>query len=145
MSYNNNSKYNEYQYKKQLYDDFNTELSLGISQGLSLYDPVKDKTLFKDTKKLEDEYKPLIEQEEKDKHKNIFNDINSLFSPFIGGNIGEDIYNFFLYKNGDIDEYKSKTIEFYEKPATKIINNYKSELLTLMGVFLVFLIIYKKI
>lgn len=58
----NSSKYMEYQYKKQLYTDFNNNINQGINQGLSLYNPETDKTLFKDIKKLDEEYKPVINE-----------------------------------------------------------------------------------
>lgn len=140
--------YNEYQYKKELYTDFNSQLSAGINQGLSLYDPQKDKTLFKDVKKLDDEYLPLIkkEKEDQDKKKDFGNFSKNLpFSPFIGGDIGSDLVNFYHYVKGDDKEYQSKTIEFYKKPVEKVLNEYSNKIYIGLAIVFLMFIIYKKI
>ena len=43
-----------WKYSQSLYSSFNNNLLSGLSQGLNLYDPQKDLTLYKQT-----DYKPL--------------------------------------------------------------------------------------
>jgi len=137
----------DWKYKQSLYSNFNNELMSGLSQGLNLYNPEKDLTLYKPT-----DFKPLNDnkivtpnnKENKDfSFTNLFNSI-LMPSPIIGGNIGTDLVNYHNYKIDNDKEFKSKTLEFY-KPLTDLIGNYDKELLTLLGLFLLGLILYKKI
>ena len=146
----------EWRYKQSLYSNFNNQLMNGLNQGLNLYNPEKDLTLYKNT-----DLKPLenikldnrinndnndnndINDKKKFNFKDLFNSI-LMPSPFIGGNIGTDLVNYHNYKIGNDKEFKSITIDYY-KPLTDLIGNYDKELLTILGMGLLFLIIYKKI
>ena len=142
----------DWKYKQSLYSNFNNELMSGLSQGLNLYNPEKDLTLYKptDLKPLDDvkfDDNKIITPNNKENKDFSFTDLfNSILmpSPIIGGNIGTDLVNYHNYKIGNDKEFKSKTLEFY-KPLTDLIGNYDKELLTLLGLFLLGLILYKKI
>ena len=43
------NKYNNLKYQKEFYTSFNNQLDVGLKQGLNLYDPIIDKTLYKNT------------------------------------------------------------------------------------------------
>jgi len=148
-----------WKYQQSLYSSFNNELMSGIRQNLSLYNPQKDLTLYKNT-----DLKPLENINLDDNNNNAagtfgdksnnnnikkfnFTDLfNSLLmpSPFIGGNLGTDIVNYHNYKIGNDNEFKSITMEYY-KPITDLIGVYDKELLTMLGIGFLFIIIYKKI
>jgi len=143
----------EWRYKQSLYSNFNNQLMNGLNQGLNLYNPEKDLTLYKNT-----DLKPLenikldnndnndnndINDKKKFNFKDLFNSI-LMPSPFIGGNIGTDLVNYHNYKIGNDKEFKSQTLEFY-KPLTELIGSYDKEIYTLLGLFLIGLIIMKKI
>ena len=142
----------DWKYKQSLYSNFNNELMSGLSQGLNLYNPEKDLTLYKptDLKPLDDvkfDDNKIVKPNNKENKDFSFTDLfNSILmpSPIIGGNIGTDLVNYHNYKIGNDKEFKSKTLEFY-KPLTDLIGNYDKELLTLLGLFLLGLILYKKI
>ena len=145
----------DWKYKQSLYSNFNNELMQGINQGLSLYNQKDDIKLYKptDLKPLDDvkfdDNKHTNEVVKTDKKKIDFSFtdlLNGILmpSPIIGGNIGTDLVNYHNYKIGNDKEFKSQTIEFY-KPLTDIIGIYDKELYTLLGLFLLGLIIYKKI
>jgi hypothetical protein len=142
-----------WKYQQSLYSSFNNELMNGLKNNLTLYNPQKDLTLYKNTdlKPLENINLDDINNSDKsinnDKKKFNFTDLfNSLLmpSPFIGGNLGTDLVNYQNYKIGNDKEFKSITMEYY-KPITDLIVNYDKELLTMLGISLIFLIIYKKI
>ena len=81
----------KYKNKIILYNDFNNELMRGINQGLNIYSPDKDLTLYKtiDTKDLE---KVNFDEINNDLNINrdIDNNVKSLFSGVISGT-GEGI------------------------------------------------------
>ena len=120
-----------WKYKQSLYSSFNNELLNGLSQGLNLYSPEKDLTLYKPT-----DYKPLdnvnFDQINKDidTNDNYYNNAKSAVSGGISGTIegigqglGKGFHDFAFNLFGiDTDGIK-----------------------TYIGLFLVFLIIYKKI
>ncbi len=109
----------KYKNKIILYNDFNNDLMRGINQGLTLYSPDKDLTLYKtiDTKDLE---KVNFDDINKDLNINrdIDNNVKSFFSGVISGT-GEGIKN--------ILGFDTKTIVTY------------------LGLFLLAIIIFKKI
>ena len=120
-----------WKYKESLYSSFNNELLSKLTQGLNLYDPQKDLTLYKQT-----DYKPLdnvnFDQINKDidTNDNYYNNAKSAVSGGISGTIegigqglGKGFHDFAFNLFGiDTDGIK-----------------------TYIGLFLVFLIIYKKI
>ena len=120
-----------WKYKQSLYSSFNNELLSGLSQGINLYSPEKDLTLYKQT-----DYKPLDNvnfdkiNKDLDKNNNLFNNAESTIKgglsgtlQGIGDGLGKGLHNFLFNLLGiDIDGIK-----------------------TYIGLFLVFLIIYKKI
>jgi hypothetical protein len=142
-----------WKYQQSLYSSFNNNLMNGLKNNLTLYNPQKDLTLYKNTdlKPLEninlDDNNNSDKSINNDKKKFNFTDLfNSLLmpSPFIGGNLGTDIVNYHNYKIGNDNEFKSITMEYY-KPITDLIGVYDKELLTMLGIGLLFFIIYKKI
>ena len=156
FSLNNNN--NNWKYQQTLFSSFNNELMSGINQGLSLYNPEKDLTLYKNTdlKPLENinldnnsiinnNYKDKKDKKDFDLFKILDDILSPISTPIIGGDIGTDLVNLYHYSNGDDKEFKSKTIEFYTKPLEQIYNNYSNHIFTLLGLFIISLIIYKKI
>ena len=129
MSYNlpNNS----WVYKQSLYSDFNNELLSGLSQGLNLYSPEKDLTFYKktDISKLDNVNFDQINKD-LDNNNNYYNNAKSALSGGISGTIqgigqrlGKGLNDIVFSVFGiDIDGIK-----------------------TYIGLFLIFLIIYKKI
>ena len=120
-----------WKYSQSLYSSFNNNLLSGLSQGLNLYDPQKDLTLYKQT-----DYKPLDNvnfdkiNKDIDTNDNYYNNAKSAVSGGISGTIegigqglGKGFHDFAFNLFGiDTDGIK-----------------------TYIGLFLVFLIIYKKI
>ena len=146
------SKYKQLVYKKELYEDFNKQIRLGKAQGLVLYNPIKDLTLIKDVKKIDDEI--IIEKKiNEEKRNNLINDFQGILSNVMFGNVGTDIYNYNEYKNGDADKFESKTIKFYNEGVIQPLKDvslsfydvYKNEILTIAGITLITIILIKKI
>ena len=120
-----------WKYSQSLYSSFNNNLLSGLTQGLNLYDPQKDLTLYKQT-----DYKPLDNvnfdkiNKDIDTNDNYYNNAKSAVSGGISGTIegigqglGKGFHDFAFNLFGiDTDGIK-----------------------TYIGLFLVFLIIYKKI
>ena len=134
----------EYEYKLNLYKKFNNELSSGISQGLSLYNPEYDQTLYKN---LDEIPKPIIQEKPKKKEEDpnpLIQFFKNFHSPFIGGDIGEDLVNYY-YKEDDNEPFQSKTIDFYGAPIKKLYKTYTSEFYTILAAAFIALVIYKKI
>lgn len=120
-----------WKYKESLYSSFNNELLGGLSQQLNLYDPQKDLTLYKktDISKLDNVNFDQINKD-LDNNNNYYNNAKSALSGGISGTIqgigqglGKGLHDFVFSVFGiDIDGIK-----------------------TYIGLFLIFLIIYKKI
>jgi len=120
-----------WKYSQSLYSSFNNELLSGLSQGINLYSPEKDLTLYKKT-----DYKPLDNvnfdkiNKDIDTNDNYFNNAESTIKGGLSGTIqgigdglGKGLHNFLFNLLGiDIDGIK-----------------------TYLGLMLIFLIIYKKI
>lgn len=137
-------------YQKDSYASFNKQLQAGINQGLSLYDKMTDQKLFKDTKKLDDDIKQVQDDIQQDKMKEtngLLNQLDNMLSTIIGGQLGQDAYNYHLYKTGEIDEFESSTLKFYKEPIQEVLNtiipSYKYELLTILGVTILFFVLIK--
>ena len=113
-----------WKYKQSLYSSFNNELLGGIKQGLSLYSPDVDITLYKPT-----DYKPL--------DKVNFDDINKKIDE------NDDIYN-------NVKSGVSGSIDGVLKGAGQGLNNFFSELFGLKdlkiyaGIALLFFILNRK-
>ena len=129
-----------YNNQVEQYNEFNKELKNGIDQGLSLYNPSYDKTLYKDVKEIK---KPKPDEED----EKLIKYIEDFKSPIMFGDLGSDLFNFFTKKKGD--PFTSKSIEFYKQPAKEladeIITNYSYELYKVLGLVIIGLVIYKKI
>ncbi len=116
-----------WKYQQSLYNNFNNNLLSGISQGLSLYYPEKDITLYKqiDTKPLDNvNFDNLNKQ--LDENDNLYNNAKSSVSGGLSGimqGTGEGINKFITGALG-IDSNAIKTY---------------------IGLFLVFLLVYKKL
>lgn len=115
-----------WKYQQSLYNNFNNTLLSGINQGLSLYNPEKDLTLYKpiDTKPLDavnfDDINKKL-----DENNNLYNNAKSTISGGLSGLIqgsGEGLNNYISNTLG-IDSNGIKTY---------------------IGLFLIFLLIYKK-
>ena len=111
----------KYKNKIILYNDFNNDLMRGINQGLTLYSPDKDLTLYKsiDTKDLE---KLNFDQINKDLNINI--DIDNNVKSFVSGLVSGTGEGIKKVLGLDID---TKTLATY------------------LGLFLLAIIIFKKI
>ena len=126
-----------YQKNLLLRGEFNNEIAAGMSQGLTLIDPEKDKSLFKQI-----DYDPL----EEDKVK--FDDVNQ--------KLDENYYNRNAYKegyntiDGTIDAYNSweKHTDFSFGLGDwfrKFYDQLKDNLGEGIAIIFLFLIVYKKI
>ena len=118
-----------WKYKQSLYSSFNNNLLSGLSQGLNLYDPQTDLTLYKNTNisKLDNVSFDQINKDI-DTNDNLFNNSKSTISGGISGTLegigdglGKGIHNF-LYNLINVEGLK-----------------------TYAGIFLLFLIVYKKL
>lgn len=118
-----------WKYKESLYSSFNNNLLSGLKQGLNLYDPQTDLTLYKNTdiSKLDNISFNQINKDI-DTNDNLFNNAKSTISGGISGTLegigdglGKGIHNF-LYNLINIEGLK-----------------------TYAGIFLLFLIVYKKL
>lgn len=124
------SKYlpsDSYKYQLSLYSSFNNDLLRGMSQGLSLYNPEKDLTLYKpiDTKPLDNVSFDKINKQI-DENDNYFNNAKSIISGSLSGAMegsGNGL-NKFITNTIGIDSNGIKTY---------------------IGLFLVFLLLYKKL
>ena len=115
-----------WKYQQTLYSNFNNNLISGINQGLSLYNPEKDLTLYKqiDTKPLDSINFDNINKK-LDENNNLYNNAKSTVSGGLSGLIqgsGEGFNNYISNTLG-IDSNGIKTY---------------------IGLFLIFLLIYKK-
>jgi len=118
-----------WKYSQSLYSSFNNNLLSGLSQGLNLYDPQTDLTLYKNTdiSKLDNVSFDQINKDI-DTNNNLFNNAKSTISGGISGTLegigdglGKGIHNF-LYNLVNVEGLK-----------------------TYAGIFLLFLIVYKKL
>ena len=118
-----------WKYKESLYSSFNNNLLSGLSQGLNLYDPQTDLTLYKNTdiSKLDNVSFDQINKDI-DTNNNLFNNAISTISGGISGTLegigdglGKGIHNF-LYNLVNVEGLK-----------------------TYLGIFMLFLIVYKKL
>lgn len=115
-----------YKYSQSLYSSFNNNLISGISQGLSLYSPDQDIKLYKPL-----DFKPLDNinfDEVNDRLKtneNIYNNTKSSLSGALSG--------LFEGTGKGLNEF-----------ATNFLGIDSAGLKTYIGLFLVFLLIYKK-
>ena len=116
-----------WKYQQSLYSDFNNNLLSGLSQGLNLYDPQTDLTLYKKTEisKLDNISFDKINKQI-DENDNLYNNAKSTISGGLSGALegtGDGLNKFFTNTLG-IDSNGIKTY---------------------IGLFLVFLLIYKKL
>lgn len=137
MSYLPNESY---KYQLSLFNSFNNELIRGHNQGLTLYNYDTDLTLYKNinTKPLDD---VNFDQINKDLNKNrdIFENTKSAFSGAIEGSVegGADALGYTIEKT-------FKGIASGVKEGLGIDLN-KETVLSLLGLFILSMIIYKKI
>jgi hypothetical protein len=116
-------------YKQQLslYSSFNNNLLSGLSQGLNLYSPQQDLTLYKqiDTKPLDNVSFDKINKQIDD-NENIFNNVKSTISGGLSGTLEgvSDGLNKFMVNSLGLDSNAIKTY---------------------IGILLLFIIILKKI
>ena len=128
-----------WQYQTKLYNDFNNELLAGHNAGLALYDYDTDTKLYKSL-----DLKPI------DPSVVSFDDVNKKLEENYSRN--DDLYNNAKATVGGINgaaKAISKPFEQlgddFSKFIDRIINYITSEIKTIGGLFLLFLIIYKKI
>jgi hypothetical protein len=135
MSYLPNDSY---KYQQSLYNSFNNQLIKGMSQGLSLYSPDEDLKLYKPLN-----FKPLdnvsFNQINKkiDENNSLFNNAKAVISGAIEGTAdsGSNALNNVLGKAGEgFSNFFKNALGIDQK-----------EILTYAGLFLLFMIIYKKI
>ena len=108
----------QWKYKQSLYSSFNNELLGGLSQGLNLYDPQKDLTLYKPL-----DYKPLDKvnfddiNKKIDENDDIYNNVKSGLSGSIDGLLkgtGQGLNDFFseLFGLKDLKIYAALAFAF---------------------------------
>ena len=120
-----------WKYQQSLYSNFNNSLLSGLNQGLNLYDPQTDLTLYKktDISKLDNISFDKINKQI-DENDNLYNNAKSTISGGLSG---------VLEGTGDgLNKFFSNTLGIDS-------NGISNGIKTYIGLFLVFLLIYKKL
>ena len=125
----------EWKYRQSLYSSFNNQLLSGINSGLSLYDKDTDTKLYKNT-----DWKPL----DKVNFDTINNDLDKYDKNY---NKQDDLYNNSKASvAGAIAGISKSTDDNVDNIKNSLKNIFNFEgLKTYLGLFLLFMIVYKKI